>query len=133
MGAASTSGGTTSSTTHGIHPASNTQRGGLGDTTSTGLGSGTTGTHGTTPGTHGIGTSTTPGTHGTGSSTTPGTHGTHGSTTGSTSGYGVTHTPSGGPTSTTGVAPGEKKKPSLLDKLNPMKDTDKDGKKGFMD
>jgi len=69
----------------------------------------TTGTHGHTTGTHGH------------------TTGTHGQTTGTqghnTSGTGY----SGTNDSTTG------KKPSLMDKLNPMKDTDHDGKAGMMD
>ncbi|KAL8844813.1 MAG: hypothetical protein Q9205_004850 [Flavoplaca limonia] len=44
-----------------------------------------------------------------------------------TSGYGSNNTGTTGTTGTTG------KKPGLMDKLNPMKDTDGDGKKGVME
>lgn len=113
-------------------------------TTGTGLGSGTTGTHGTT----GLGSGTT-GTHGTsglGSGTT-GTHGTSGLGSGTTGSYGTGAGPhdsnlankadpridsttgtSTNTSTTTSTAP---KKVSLLDKLNPKKDADGDGKPGF--
>ena len=52
---------------------------------------------------------------------------------GSNRGTGTGTTGSGyGNTSTTGTA-ATGKKPGLMDRLNPMKDTDGDGKKGFMD
>ena len=78
-------------------------------TGTTGTGSGLTGTHGTT-GT-GSGLTGTHGTTGTGSGLT-GSHGTHGTS------------------NTTGTTT-EPKKVSLLDKLNPKKDSDGDGKAGF--
>jgi hypothetical protein len=43
------------------------------------------------------------------------------------------HHTSGLNSSTTGSTTGSHTKPSLADKLNPFKDSDKDGKKGFME
>ena len=86
---------------------------------------GTAGTHGT-PGTHGntggLGTTGTTGLDNTGTAGTHGTHGAHGHDTnlGTTGTYG---------SHDTAAAP---KKASLLDKLNPKKDADGDGKPGFM-
>lgn len=60
-------------------------------------------------GSRGYGSGTTGSGYGSGTTGTHGTHGTHDTT-------GTTH-----------------KKPGLMDKLNPMKDTDHDGKKGFME
>jgi len=80
--------------------------------------------HHSTSGTTGHGNNThTSGTSGLGSNThTSGTHGLNNSTsTGST----------GSSTGTSGTATGSK--PSLLSKLNPLKDSDGDGKKGIMD
>ena len=59
-----------------------------------------------------------------GSGTTGATRGQ--GTTGMTGNHGTTDT-----TGTSGTTTG--KKPSLMDRLNPMKDTDGDGKKGMMD
>lgn len=88
-------------------------------TTGTGYGSGTTGT--------GYGSGTT----GTGYGS--GTTGTTGSEYGSgTSGSGYGHDTSRG-TGTTGTSTTTGKKPGLLDRLNPMKDTDGDGKKGVLE
>ena len=98
-----------------------------------------------------LGSSSTPGTTGLTGSTghhghhsTTGTTGTTGSTTAKLenkldprvdstgTGYGDRSTTGTGYNdSTTGT--GTYKKPGLLDRLNPMKDTDGDGKKGFMD
>lgn len=64
-----------------------------------------------------------------------GTHGTsHTSHTGNNTGH-TGSAVSGGAVSHDhrDVAAGKQSKPSLLDKLNPMKDTDRDGKKGIMD
>ena len=82
-------------------------------------GSGLTGHHGTDTGTTGSGLT---GHHGTGTDTTDsGLSGHRGAGTGTTgTGYDDT-------TGTTG------KKPGLMDRMNPMKDTDGDGKKGFME
>ena len=84
---------------------------GVGSTRGYGSGStGTTGTHGTSGG---YGSSTT------GSSGTTGTSGTH-------TGYGSGTT--GSDYDNTGV---NMRKPGLMDKLNPMKDADGDGKRGI--
>lgn len=115
--------GTTSLTenersTHGHHGTSNGT--GVGSTGTSGIGS-TTGhttghTNGHTNGSHGTHTGATAGAAGVGAATgTAGTHGNHAhKTTSNTSD--TTH-----------------KKPSLLDKLNPKKDADGDGKTGFLD
>lgn len=111
----------------------------LGGSSTTGLGS---------SGTSGLGSSSTSGTTGlTGSTGHHGQHGTSGSTTanlenkldprvdstgyGNRSTAGSTGTGSSYNDSTTGAS--THKKPGLLDRLNPMKDTDGDGKKGFME
>lgn len=62
-----------------------------------------------------------------GTTGTHGTHGTHNST--QVGGAGTGATGSLG----TGVGRDGHAKPSMLDKLNPLKDADGDGKKGFMD
>ena len=74
-----------------------------------------------------------------GSRRTGGTTGTTGSGYGSTgygnttgAGYG-TDDSTRGYTGTTGSSGTTGKKPGLMDRLNPMKDTDGDGKKGFME
>ena len=101
------------------------------------LGGGSTGTTGTTgsglTGHHGTGTTGNTGSgltghHGTGTTgnTGSGLTGHHGDTTGS----GMAGSRSAGYDNTTGT-PG--KKPGLMDRLNPMKDTDGDGKKGIME
>lgn len=65
----------------------------------------------------------------TGQSGHSGTTGGYGSSTGTTGGYG-SNTGTGYGDNTTGTTG---KKPGLMDKLNPMKDTDGDGKKGLME
>ena len=94
------------------------------------LGSGTTGTTGTTGSALGSGTtgSGLTGHHGhhTGTGTTG--SGLTGSGTGTTgSGYDRDYDNTTGTSGTTG------KKPGLMDRVNPMKDADGDGKKGFME
>ncbi|PSK33456.1 hypothetical protein B9Z65_7343 [Elsinoe australis] len=101
----------------------------------TGAAAGLTGNHGTT-GTHNTGSGLTGNHNTTGTSGLTGNHNTTG-----TSGLTGTHGGTDGPISTnhsrvdsTGVGHDTTtKKPSLLDRINPMKDTDGDGKKGIMD
>nr|OQO20541.1 hypothetical protein B0A51_12493 [Rachicladosporium sp. CCFEE 5018] len=92
-------------------------------------GSGLTGSHGTTgsglTGSHGTHDSSLTGNHGTtGSGLTGGTHSAHDSET-----RGI---PLGTATSNTSSSTGTTHKPSLMDKLNPKKDANRDGKAGFM-
>lgn len=113
----------------------------LGGSSTTGLGSSST---------TGLGSSSTTGTSGlTGTTGHHGHHSNTGSTTAnlenkldprvdSTGGYnsrstGSTGTGSSYNDSTSGTSSSTHKKPGLLDRLNPMKDTDGDGKKGVME
>ena len=98
--------------------------------TGTGYGSGTTGS--------GYGSGTTG--SGYGSSTTQGPHSSNMENkidprvdSDGSRGYGSGTTGTGYGSGTTGTTGTTGKKPGLMDKLNPMKDTDGDGKKGFME
>lgn len=73
--------------------------------------------------------------HGAGQYGSTGTHGTHGTTAGlgSDSRHVGTDGPIGHHNTHNDSTNTTHKKPGLMDKLNPMKDSDKDGKKGFMD